>query len=139
MAAAESRDRRGRLQTSEIIRAAAHPTRQLILKELRERELSTIELERRTGENRYNLYHHLGVLADAGLIEAELQDSRPKKYRLSQPAESRETFFQLERGEMADPDALDRLLVSLSMALGEPVSDPQDVQSLTVMLRYSEE
>jgi DNA-binding transcriptional ArsR family regulator len=139
MAGTESRDRRGRLQTSEIIRAAAHPTRQLILKELKESELSTIELEQRTGENRYNLYHHLGVLADAGLIEAELQDSRPKKYRLAQSEEAGETFFQLEREEMSDPEALDRLLDSLSEALGEPVSDPKDVQSLTVMLRYSEE
>jgi DNA-binding transcriptional ArsR family regulator len=137
MAGTESRDRRGRLQTSEIIRAAVHPTRQLILKELKEEELSTIELEKRTGENRYNLYHHLGVLTDAGLIEAEVVDSRPKKYRLSQPEDTGETFYQLERAEMSDPGALERLLESLSEALGEPISDPTDVQSVTVMLRYS--
>jgi DNA-binding transcriptional ArsR family regulator len=134
----EGRDRRGRLQTNEIIRAAAHPTRQLILKLLKDKELSTIELEVGTGENRYNLYHHLGVLTEAGLIEAELQDSRPKRYRLTRAGDPRETFFQLERAEVTNPGALDRVLESISAALGEPVSDPHEVQSLTIMLRYSD-
>jgi len=132
----EDRDRRGRLQTSEIIRAAAHPTRQLILKQLKEKELSTIDLERGTGENRYNLYHHLGVLMQFGLIEAQLEDGRAKRYRLSRPEQAREVFFQLERSELADPSALGRLLQSLAEALGEPIADPQEVQSVTLMLRY---
>ncbi|HLC06398.1 MAG TPA: winged helix-turn-helix domain-containing protein [Anaerolineales bacterium] len=135
----QDRDRRGRLHTSEIIRAAAHPTRQLILKGLRERELSTIDLERQTGENRYNLYHHLGVLVEAGLVEAQLEDGRAKKYRLTRPESAREAFFQFERGEKADPGALARLLEALAEAQGEPIADPQDVQSVTIMLRYSDE
>jgi len=135
----EDRDRRGRLQTSEIIRASAHPTRQLILKGLREKDLSTIELEGQTGENRYNLYHHLGVLVQAGLIESQLEDGRAKKYRLTRPESARETFFQFERGEMADPSALAHILESLAAALDEPIADPQDVQSITIMLRYADE
>ena len=134
----QDRDRRGRLHTSEIIRAAAHPTRQLILKGLRERELSTIDLERQTGENRYNLYHHLGVLEEAGLIESQLEDGRAKKYRLTRPESARETFFQFERGELADPRGLARILESLAAALDEPIADPQDVQSITIMLRYAD-
>lgn len=135
----QNRDRRGRLQTSEMIRAAAHPTRQLILKGLREQELSTIQLERQTGENRYNLYHHLGVLAAAGLIETHLEDGRAKKYRLTQPEHSRETFFQFERADMADPQALARVLELLAEALGEPIDDPEDVRSVTILLRYAQE
>ena len=138
MAGGGDRDRRGRLRTSEIVRAAAHPTRQLILKGLKENELSTIDLERQIGENRYNLYHHLGVLVEAGLIEAHLEDGRAKKYRLSSPDRSAETFFQFERGEMTDPRALVRILEMLSEALGEPIADPQKVQSVTIMLRYSD-
>lgn len=139
MARRKHRDRRGRLQTSEIIRAAAHPTRQQVLKELKEQDLSTIELERRTGENRYNLYHHLGVLAEAGLIESRLEDGRAKKYHLTQPEGAREIYFQFERAEMADPQALARILESLAQAVGEPLADPQDVHSVTIMLRYAEE
>ena len=139
MPGSEDRDRRGRLQTSEIIRAASHPTRQLILKGLKEKDLSTIDLERQTGENRYNLYHHLGVLEEAGLIESQLEDGRAKKYRLTRPESARETFFQLERGEMADPRALARILEALAAALDEPIADPQDVQSITIMLRYADE
>jgi len=139
MPGSEDRDRRGRLQTSEIIRAASHPTRQLILKGLKEKDLSTIDLERQTGENRYNLYHHLGVLEEAGLIESQLEDGRAKKYRLTRPESARETFFQFERGEMADPRALARILEALAAALDEPIADPQDVQSITIMLRYADE
>jgi DNA-binding transcriptional ArsR family regulator len=139
MASGKDRDRRGRLHTSEIIRAASHPTRQLILKGLKEKDLSTIDLERQTGENRYNLYHHLGVLEEAGLIESQLEDGRAKKYRLTRPESARETFFQFERGEMADPRALARILEALAATLDEPIADPQDVQSITIMLRYADE
>jgi DNA-binding transcriptional ArsR family regulator len=139
MPGSKDRDRRGRLHTSEIIRAAAHPTRQLILKRLKEQDLSTIDLERQTGENRYNLYHHLGVLAEAGLIEVQLEDSRAKKYHLARLEDARETFFQLERGDAGDPEAVTRLLQALAEALGEPIADPQDVQSITIMLRYKDE
>jgi DNA-binding transcriptional ArsR family regulator len=134
----EDRDRRGRLQTSEIIRAAAHPTRQLILKQLKEKDLSTIDLERGTGENRYNLYHHLGVLMEAGMIEAQLEDGRAKRYRLTRPEQAREVFFQLERAEISDPGALERLLQALGEALGETIAESEKVQSVTVMLRYPE-
>jgi len=139
MASGKDRDRRGRLHTSEIIRAASHPTRQLILKGLKDQDLSTIDLERQTGENRYNLYHHLGVLVEAGLVEAQLEDGRAKKYRLTRPESARETFFQFERGELADPRGLARILESLAAALDEPIADPQDIQSVTIMLRYSDE
>ena len=48
-----------RLQTDPTIAAAAHPTRQTILKNLQENDaLTTIELQKLTGEDRYNLYHH---------------------------------------------------------------------------------
>jgi hypothetical protein len=40
---------------------------------------------------------------------------------------------------MADPRGLARILESLAAALDEPIADPQDVQSVTIMLRYADE
>jgi DNA-binding transcriptional ArsR family regulator len=121
------------------VRAAAHPTQQLILRGLRERDLSTLDLERRTGENRYNLYRHLGVLEEAGLIESQLEDGRPKKYRLTRPEGVREAYFQLERAGPAEAQALGRVLETLQAAFGEAIADPQAVRSVTIMLRYADE
>ena len=52
----------GRSYTSEVVKAAAHPTRQGILKALEKDTRTTVELEEITGENRYHLYHHLQLL-----------------------------------------------------------------------------
>ena len=57
-----------RSYTDGTIKAASHPTRQIILKHLQKIDSSTLELEEITGENRYNLYHHLAVLENIGLV-----------------------------------------------------------------------
>ena len=44
--------KRDRVHTPESIKAAAHPTRQSLLRILKEREHSTIDMQRRTGESR---------------------------------------------------------------------------------------
>src|SRR3972149_731262 len=103
MAGSEDRDRRGGGAARGKNPGGPHPPRQLILKGLKEKDLSTIDLERQTGENRYNLYHHLGVLEEAGLIESQLEDGRAKKYRPTRAEAAPEPFFQFERGGLADP------------------------------------
>ena len=123
-----------RLQTDPFIKAAAHPTRQTILKSLKEKALSTIELEKLTGENRYNLYHHLALLRDAGLIDYELEDSRAKRYFLKEEAETPEKFFQLERSDPEDAKAFVAVLDVLAKALGGSVPAPDEVESLSVLL-----
>lgn len=65
------------------ISSVSHPTRQGILDALREEEQTTLQLEEKLEENRYNLYHHLEVLEKQGIIEKQTQkDSKMKVYKL---------------------------------------------------------
>ena len=57
------------------IKAASHPIRNKILKILKAGPQSTPSLEKETGENRYNLYHHLDVLVNSDLVK-ESNDSK---------------------------------------------------------------
>jgi DNA-binding transcriptional ArsR family regulator len=130
--------KRDRVHTPESIKAAAHPTRQSLLRILKERDHSTIELERRTGESRYNLYHHLQKLQEVGLIGSRLSDGRAKTYFLADEGLTGEQFYQLERSRMTDPGQLARVLAVLSEALGQEIPDPQQVKSLSVFLEYTD-
>jgi DNA-binding transcriptional ArsR family regulator len=130
--------KRDRVHTPESIKAAAHPTRQTILRILKERDHSTIELERRSGESRYNLYHHLQKLQEVGLIGSRLSDGRAKTYFLADEGLTGEQFYQLDRTRVQDPRKLDQVLEALSEALGQEIPDPQQVKSLSVFLEYTD-
>ncbi|HEY42584.1 MAG TPA: winged helix-turn-helix transcriptional regulator [Anaerolineae bacterium] len=139
MARKKKTSKSSRSYTDQLVKAAAHPTRQIILKNLKSQELSTVELEELTGENRYNLYHHLAQLQDAGLVDFHMQEGRIKRYFLKKDTETRETFFQLDRDDLEEPDLFDRVLDTLSKAFGETIPDAEEVQNITFMLRYEDE
>ncbi len=125
-----------RLQTDPYIKAASHPTRQTILKNLRENEaLTTIELQKLTGEDRYNLYHHLAKLQDAGLVDYELEDSRAKKYFLSSDEDTVERFFHIEGSDPKTKKALSEVLKVLAGSSESTLPGSEDVESVTVIFR----
>ena len=125
-----------RLQTDPYIKAASHPTRQTILKNLRENDaLTTIELQKLTGEDRYNLYHHLAKLQDAGLVDYELEDSRAKKYFLSSDEDTVERFFYIEGSNPKTKQALAEVLKVLAGSSDSTLPGSEDVESVTVIFR----
>ena len=63
------------------ISSVSHPTRQAILEELKKNEQTTIDLEGSLNESRYNLYHHLEVLENQGIIEQK-REGKVKVYNL---------------------------------------------------------
>jgi DNA-binding transcriptional ArsR family regulator len=130
--------KRDRVHTPESIKAAAHPTRQTLLRFLKERDHSTIELEQRTGESRYNLYHHLQKLQEVGLIGSRLSDGRAKTYYLADEGLTGGQFYQLDRSRVHDPGKLDQVLEALSEAIGREIPDPQQVKSLSVFVEYTD-
>ncbi len=130
----ESRSRR--LRTDPYIAAAAHPTRQTILKSLQENDsLTTIELQKLTGEDRYNLYHHLAKLQDAGLVDSELEDSRAKKYFLKSDGESVEKFFYLQGMDPKTKETIAEILAVLSGLSMSTFPDVDDIESVSVIFR----
>lgn len=88
------------------ISSVSHPTRKAIVDELKEKNQTTLDLEQSLNESRYNLYHHLEVLENQGIIEQE-REGKVKVYKLrkgvspivlevdSLPKEKHETFKQL--------------------------------------------
>jgi DNA-binding transcriptional ArsR family regulator len=125
-----------RLRTDPYIAAASHPTRQTILKNLQENDsLTTIELQKLTGEDRYNLYHHLAKLQDAGLVDFELEDSRAKKYFLKSDEETTERFFYLEQGDSTARKTISQLLMILAESSESTFPGAEDVESVSVIFR----
>jgi DNA-binding transcriptional ArsR family regulator len=125
-----------RLQTDPYIKAASHPTRQTILKSLQENDaLTTIELQKLTGEDRYNLYHHLAKLQEAGLVDYELEDSRAKKYFLSSDEDLVERFFYLEPSDSKSRRAISELLIVLADSSESTLPSTEDVESVSVIFR----
>jgi len=99
---------------SSAVSATAHPTRELILRELKEGPRSAIELEDVTGESRYNLYHHLSVLEDAHLITASLVDNRKtKRYELSRPSKPEVSLLILDQHDADEMQMLKEVLEHL--------------------------
>ena len=125
-----------RLQTDPYIKAASHPTRQTILKSLQENDaLTTIELQKLTGEDRYNLYHHLAKLQDAGLVDYELEDSRAKRYFLNSDEDTAERFFYLEPGDSKARRTISDLLMVLAGSSESTLPSSEDVESVSIIFR----
>ena len=125
-----------RLQTDPYIKAASHPTRQTILKSLQENDaLTTIELQKLTGEDRYNLYHHLAKLQEAGLVDYELEDSRAKKYFLNSDEDLVVRFFYLEPNDAKSRRAISGLLMVLADSSESTLPSTEDVESVSIIFR----
>ena len=104
---------------SSAMKATSHPTRELILRELKEAPRSTLELEEVTGESRYNLYHHLSVLEDAQLVRSSISEGRAKVFELFNPNRPDVAFVVLDGGDKKEAQALKRVLEVLQDEIDE--------------------
>jgi DNA-binding transcriptional ArsR family regulator len=92
------------LTTMEQMRALAEPLRTRILEALGERPMTTIQVAKRLNERHTKLYHHIGVLEGAGLIEVvESRQNRGTVEKYYVPAARR--FVVDRRAFSAGPDA----------------------------------
>lgn len=75
-------ERVGRVRGDPITTALAHPTRRGAYVELAQaEEMSTVQLQKALGVDRYNLYHHLKKLASLDLIENHRDEGRARWWR----------------------------------------------------------
>lgn len=126
----------GRSYASDAIKATSHPTRTQILKALREKSLSTVELEQLTGENRYNLYHHLSVLEQVGLVSFRYGESRTKEFYLRKPKRPETAYLHLDRQDAEDCDKLERLIALLRELFGDEIPNLDRVTRARILLGY---
>jgi DNA-binding transcriptional ArsR family regulator len=130
------RAKSSRSYPDESLRAATHPTRQTILKALQESDRSTTDLEHLTGENRYNLYHHLAMLEQAGMVGHRLKDSRTKEFFLRKPSRRQSAVYQVNREETPAPALWEAFFHALSALSGEEIPRTRRVTGATVILTY---
>ena len=125
----------GRSYTSEVVKAAVHPTRQGILKALEGEPRTTVQLEEITGENRYHLYHHLSVLEEAGLVASRIV-GKAKEFSLLKTKKPEAVYLQLDGDDPAEREKLDTLLKAVRKVSEDRVPHLKKVTRARVMLSY---
>ncbi|NQV16465.1 winged helix-turn-helix transcriptional regulator, partial [bacterium] len=118
-------------------KAATHPVRSAILKSLKESPKGTIELEKITGEARYNLYHHLGFLEEAGLVRWKLKDSKTKIYSLKKPKRPKAAVLVFDKDDIKDnPEEFHAMIDSISAIEGKNIPYRGKIAKLEICLYY---
>lgn len=125
----------GRAYASDVVKAAAHPTRQAILKALERGDQTTVELEKVTGENRYHLYHHLAVLEDTGLVASRVE-GKAKRFSLKKPKKPEAVYLELDRADPEESQKLMSLLDAVKDITGDEVPKLKKVTRARLMLSY---
>jgi DNA-binding transcriptional ArsR family regulator len=120
---------------SDVVKAAAHPTRQAILKALEKEPRTTVELEETTGENRYHLYHHLSVLEGAGLVRSKVV-GKAKEFSLLQPKKPESVYLQLDGDDPEEREKLAALLDVVRSITDDRIPQLEKVTRARLMLSY---
>ena len=132
-------NRGARTYLAHAVKAASHPVRREILKTLKEGPLSSVDLEDKLGESRYNLYHHLDVLSEANLIKgsASKDDSKAKQYQLKEAKRPDLALFLFEEEELAsNPQLRENMFDLLEVIGGKEIPHRDKIVSAEVHLRY---
>ena len=125
-----------RALVSSSMSATAHPTRELILRTLKEGPQSTLDLEKVTGENRYNLYHHLSVLEDVPLITSSIGEGRSKVFELYNPKRPEVAFMVLDSQDKEEAKALKKILKLLDGETAEGIPHRRDIHRAKMVFYY---
>jgi DNA-binding transcriptional ArsR family regulator len=119
-------------------KAATHPVRAQILKALKAGDKSTVELESITGEARYNLYHHLNALEDAGFVGWKMRDNKTKLYSAKSPAKSDAAVLVFDKDDIERNEKRFKVLMEvLSDIGGEEIQDLDKITDAEICLHYS--
>ena len=118
-------------------KAATHPVRFSILKSLKDSPKSTVELEKSTGEARYNLYHHLNFLEDADLIEWNLKDSKSKVFSLKKPKRPQAAVLIFDNDDIKRRQkAFNKLMDALAAMEGQKIPHKDKIVKAEICLYF---
>ncbi len=132
-------NRWARTYLAHAVKAATHPVRREILKSLKKGPRSSVDLEDELSESRYNLYHHLGVLTDAGLVKesSPKQGGKTRHFSLKEPKRPELAVLLFDEAELkADPKGREGLLDAIEKIEGKAIPHRDKVVSAEIQLRY---
>ena len=119
------------------VKAASHPIRNQILRNLKKGTLSTIDLEEMVGENRYNLYHHLEVLIRSNLICEDVSSGKMKRYRMNVPKKPEVGVLLFNQDDIKNNlSSWYNILDILEKIEGENIPIKNKIKEIEVHLKY---
>jgi hypothetical protein len=119
-------------------KAATHPVRAQILKALKAGDKSTVELEAVTGEARYNLYHHLNALEEAGFVGWKMRDNKTKLYCLKTPSKPEASVLVFDKEDIKSHEKHFKLLLNAVAKIGgEDIQDVDEITDAEICFHYS--
>jgi DNA-binding transcriptional ArsR family regulator len=119
------------------IKAASHPVRDQILRSLKNGPLSAVDLEEMLGQSRYNLYHHLDVLAQTDLVTELDTSGKTKQYKINAPSKPEVAVFLFNEDDLLKNIGIwNKLLQGLEMIEGEKIPHKEKIKEVQVHLKY---
>ena len=119
------------------VKAASHPIRNQILRNLKKGPLSTIDLEEMVGENRYNLYHHLDVLIQSNLICEDAPTGKMKRYRMNVPKKPEVGVLLFNQDDIKNNlSSWYKILDILEKIEGEKIPIKNKIKEIEIHLKY---
>ena len=132
----DSRDKEGRSYALSAMRVAAHPTRETILRALEEKPRSTLELEKVTGESRYNLYHHLATLEQSNLVSHRVGEGRTKQFFLCQAGKPDVAYLLLDAEVPEERETLREIVNVMERRMPGKIPSARDVRQGKLLFLY---
>ena len=133
----EKYNRGARTYLGSVVKAASHPIRNQILRSLKNEQLSTIELEEKVGESRYNLYHHLEVLMRADLINEVETSGKSKKYEMKIPSKPEAALVLFSEHDLKKNSAAwIKVLEGLEKIEGAKIPYKKRIKEVEIHIKY---
>jgi len=130
-------NRGARTYLESAVKAASHPVRNQILRNLKQGPLTTVSLQDRVGESRYNLYHHLEVLIKADLILEMKSEGKTKRYKIKIPKRPEAGVLLFSQSDLIEhANEWERVLDGLEKIEGEKIPFKKKIREIEVHLKY---
>ena len=137
----ENNDQRVKQYLSGSLKAASHPVRRKILKQLRNgNSLSSTELTDILNIDRYNLYHHLNILEKYSLIQKDNEKSVGKKifYKMYMPKNPLMAAFSFNKQEIKEnKNLIEKLLDTLVDIENFEIPNRNKISMIEINISYN--
>ena len=125
-----------RTYLSFAMKATSHPLRELLLRVLGKKPMTTLELEEISGESRYNLYHHLSVLEQSGLVSHRPGKGRTKEFFVRKGRKPDVAYFVLDSENPEEAAILGQVLDVVEKHLPDKIHKREKIRRGKLLFYY---
>ena len=139
MASNKRLNKGARIYVDAALSAATHPVRKQILKLVKDKSMSTVDFEKRLNESRYNLYHHLNLLEETGLLKVdnEKSEGRLKYYKMNYFDKPAMAAFNFDENDIVKKsDLCNKLYETIEKIEDYNLPDTKKICKIEVYLTY---